>query len=316
MTPYPNLPYSHNGLKAFEAVARLMSFTLAANELNVTQSAVSRQVKQLEDDLGASLVVRKHRAITLTEQGLALSNTLRKNYQAVETLVASWKAPQRKRIVIKAALSYTTRVLMPKVRILNDRYPDYEIVIVPTIDEESSLHSSDYDLLIFSTRLKDRYGKEPGMIFLREEYMAPVCASSLLDDTFNTDSILTLPRLHSTLDHEDWRLWLEKNQAGKASRVRETTFYTLDLALSACLSGQGVTVTDLLLVLPELHEGYLQCPEGTHVEYSAWRYFCHYRQPSPVIDDLLLWLQSETQRDIEILNQLAQRHQWQGVIGS
>ena len=79
MTPYPNLPYSHNGLRAFESVARLMSFTLAADELNVTQSAISRQVKQLEDDLNASLVMRHHRTITLTLQGQELYLALRDN---------------------------------------------------------------------------------------------------------------------------------------------------------------------------------------------------------------------------------------------
>lgn len=91
MSPYNRLPYSHNGLKVFESVARLMSFTKAADELNVTQSAVSRQIKQLEDELKASLVIRKHRAIELTTQGKDLYEVLRKNYVALDSLIAQWR---------------------------------------------------------------------------------------------------------------------------------------------------------------------------------------------------------------------------------
>lgn len=81
MNLYSNIPYSHNALKVFETVARHMSFTSAAQELHVTQSAVSRQVKQLEDDLNASLVIRGHRSIQLTLKGQALFEVLGRNYQ-------------------------------------------------------------------------------------------------------------------------------------------------------------------------------------------------------------------------------------------
>ena len=116
MTPYPSLPSSHNGLKAFEAAARLMSFTLAAEELHVTQSAISRQIKQLEDELNASLVIRKHRAIELTVQGHDLYVALRESYGNIEAVIASWSEPEQKRIVIKATLSFASRVLVSKVR--------------------------------------------------------------------------------------------------------------------------------------------------------------------------------------------------------
>ncbi|WP_017109095.1 LysR family transcriptional regulator, partial [Vibrio tasmaniensis] len=196
MTPYPSLPSSHNGLKAFEAAARLMSFTLAADELNVTQSAISRQIKQLEDELNASLVIRKHRAIELTEQGHDLYVALRESYANIESVIASWSEPKQKRIVIKATLSFATRVLISKVRELNERYPDYEIVIVPVIEEDEAINSSEYDLLIFHTRFKKRYDNTPDITFLREEFMAPVCSTSLTNSASLTtqdtdlDSIL------------------------------------------------------------------------------------------------------------------------------
>jgi len=314
MTPYPNLPYSHNGLKAFEAVARLMSFTLAADELNVTQSAVSRQVKQLEDELNASLIVRKHRSIELTLKGLQLYKTLRDSYQSVESLLASWQEPERKRIVIKATLSYATRVLISKARELNERYSEHEIVIIPAIEEDECLNTPDYDLLIFHSRLRGHYQGQSDMFFLREEFMAPVCAASVAEGRPDIASILTLPRIHPTLDHQDWKMWLAEVKPEQTHPVRDMTFFTLDLALSACLSGQGATVTDLLLILPELERGYFCCPQGVNIQHSSWQYFCHQRTHSPEIDELIEWLKQDTEKDIRQLKRLAQQYQWQGVI--
>ncbi|CAK1705430.1 LysR family transcriptional regulator [Vibrio crassostreae] len=314
MTPYPSLPPSHNGLKAFEAAARLMSFTLAAEELHVTQSAISRQIKQLEDELNASLVIRKHRAIELTVQGHDLYVALRESYGNIEAVIASWSEPKQKRIVIKATLSFATRVLISKVRELNERYQEYEIVIVPVIEEDESINSSEYDLLIFHTRFKKRYDKAPDITFLREEFMAPVCSTSLTTKDTDLDSILTLPRLHPTLDHHDWKVWLADVESPPKKPVRNTSFLSLDMALSACLSGEGVTVTDLLLVQQDLQRGFLYCPKNAKIQHSAWTYFIHQRSHTPIINDLIEWLREETEKEIELLKALSHQNHWFGVI--
>ncbi|MEZ9838004.1 LysR family transcriptional regulator [Vibrio sp. 10N.261.52.C11] len=314
MTPYPSLPSSHNGLKAFEAAARLMSFTLAAEELHVTQSAISRQIKQLEDELNASLVIRKHRAIELTVQGHDLYVALRESYGNIEAVIASWSEPKQKRIVIKATLSFATRVLISKVRELNERYQDHEIVIVPVIEEDESINSSEYDLLIFHTRFKKRYDKAPDITFLREEFMAPVCSTSLPTKDTDLDSILTLPRLHPTLDHHDWKVWLADVEFPPKKPVRNTSFLSLDMALSACLSGEGVTVTDLLLVQQDLQRGFLYCPRNAKIQHSAWTYFMHQRTHTPIINDLIEWLREETAKEIELLKSLSHQNHWFGVI--
>lgn len=313
MTPYPNLPYSHKGLQVFESVARLMSFTLAASELHVTQSAVSRQVKQLEDDLNESLFVRGNRSIELTLKGQALYSALEKNYQSLESLLASWKENNQRRIVIKAALSYATRSLLPKIQQLNDKFPEHEIVVIPTMDEDASLYSSDYDLLIFNTRRAERYKSEPDIFPLRDEYMAPVYAQSLLPTPGEVEEIMQMPRLHPTLDHYDWSAWLRDSDYSSSNKARNTTFLSLDMALSACLSGQGVTVTDLLLVLHELEQGYLVCPKGAPIQLSAWKYFYHARSQSSVVEELVNWLVEETEQELDTLSTLAQHYGWLGL---
>ncbi|MFA0724667.1 LysR family transcriptional regulator, partial [Vibrio sp. 10N.222.49.E5] len=80
------------------------------------------------------------------------------------------------------------------------------------------------------------------------------------------------------------------------------------------LSGEGVTVTDLLLVLKELQRGFLYCPEHAKLQHSAWTYYIHQRTHTPVIDDIIDWLREETAKEIELLKQLALQYHWSGVI--
>ncbi|USD67100.1 LysR family transcriptional regulator [Vibrio sp. SCSIO 43136] len=310
MTPYSNLPYSHNALKVFESVARLMSFTKAADELHVTQSAVSRQIKQLEDELNATLVVRKHRAIELTAKGKDLYEVLRKNFHELETLFKRWQKPDKQRIVIKSSLSFATRILLTKVSELNERYPDYEIVIIPSIEENPELSSEDCDLLIINTLNYQRYINHPNVTFMRDEYMAPVYAKSLREDEISLDDVLVLPHLHATLDHLDWKLWFSQAELKGTKVGRDTVFFSLDLALSACLSGQGVTVTDLLLVLPELKRGFLACPEKIILQHSQWKYLCYQGNQSAIISEIYDWLMAQTRSERDQLRQLCDEMNW------
>ncbi|RTZ15543.1 LysR family transcriptional regulator [Vibrio aquaticus] len=310
MSPYSYLPYSHNALKVFEVVARVMSFTKAADELNVTQSAVSRQIKQLEDELSSSLILRKHRAFELTPRGQELFAVLRQNYHNLDLLLAQWKVPVKKRIVIKSALSFATRVLMPNVAMLNERYPEHEIVIIPAIEEDPDLAVEDCDLLIINSKNRERYLNKAGITVLREEYMAPVYAELLAEKSIEIHDLLEMPHLHATLDHQDWKFWLKNANLKGVKQGRDTVFYSLDLALSACLSGQGVTVTDLLLVLPELNRQFLKCPERISLQHSEWQYFCYQKNPSPIANEILEWLQAQTEQDVAQLKMLCDKFKW------
>ena len=310
MKSYPNLPYSHNSLKVFESVARLMSFTQAAQELHVTQSAVSRQVKQLETELDTALIRRKHRSIELTERGRDLFHVLRANYQDLQTLLEQWQRPVKKRLVIKSALSFATRVLIPKVMELNARYPDHEIVIIPSIDEDPDLQQEQCDVLILNTRQPERYRGQPKVTFLREEFMAPVYATGTHSEMQGLSEVLQMPRLHATEDHYDWQVWLSRLTEQYPTPSRDTSFLSLDLALSACLAGQGATVTDLMLVLPELKRGFLCTPIGSPIRSSAWQYFAYCPHSSAIANDLLMWLKAINQQEEQNLRALAELYQW------
>ncbi|WP_162062796.1 LysR family transcriptional regulator [Vibrio taketomensis] len=309
MKAYPSLPFSHNSLKVFESVARLLSFTHAAHELHVTQSAVSRQVKALETELNATLIVRKHRSIELTEKGMALFEVLRSNYLELEGLFEKWSAPEKKRLVIKSAVSFATRVLLPKLSELNERYPDYEIVIIPVFEGDWDLAREQSDLVILNTKQPKLYRGHPKATFLRDEYMAPIYTSVEGQSQKLLPEVLAMPRLHATDDHMDWKSWLSP-QDMLVTPSRHTSFVSLDLAISACLSGQGATVTDLMLVLPELERGFLRTPNMTPIRTSAWQYFAFMPQKSDIALDLLQWLQVLFEGEQARLHRLIEKYQW------
>ncbi|GAK88041.1 glycine cleavage system transcriptional activator [Vibrio ponticus] len=310
MKAYPNLPFSHNSLKVFETVARLLSFTQAAHELNVTQSAVSRQVKALEDEVNATLIIRKHRSIELTEKGMALFQVLRNNYLELQTLLEKWSQPEKKRLVIKSAISFATRILIPRVRELNERYPDYEIVIIPLIEGDWDLSAEQSDLAIINTRQPELYRGHPKATFLRDEYMAPIYTPSDEQSEKDIKQVLEMPRLHATDDHLDWHTWLNQEEGLAIKPSRDTSFISLDLAISASLAGHGATVTDLLLVLPELERGFLRTPNCAPVRSSPWQYYAYLPQQSEIALDLLTWLQQLFDQHLERLHRLADKHQW------
>ncbi|WP_194435249.1 LysR family transcriptional regulator [Vibrio fluminensis] len=310
MKPYPQLPFSHNSLKVFESVARLLSFTLAAHELNVTQSAVSRQIKTLEEEINSQLIVRKHRSIELTERGKALFEVLRSNYIELQALLEKWSLPEKKRLVIKSAISFATRILIPRVRELNERYPDYEIVIIPLIEGDWDLSHENSDVAIINTRQPELYRGHPKATFLRDEYMAPIYAPSDVQTFKSIKEVLEMPRLHATDDHLDWRAWLSQDEDIAVKPSRDTSFISLDLAISASLAGHGATVTDLLLVLPELERGFLRTPQNAPVRNSPWQYFAYLPQQSDIATDLLLWLQRLFEQELLRLEGLAQKYQW------
>ncbi|WP_413112847.1 LysR family transcriptional regulator [Thaumasiovibrio sp. DFM-14] len=311
MAPYTLLPHSHNGLKVFEAVGRHLSFTRAANELNITQSAVSRQVKQLEEQLNITLITRNYRSITLTTQGLQLLEVLSTSYHAIEHTISLWHQ-QPQSLTIRAATTFATRNLIPKLHELNALFPQHEIIIIPIMDEElSSPPRDDYDLLIFNTRSAHKYRNQANVTPLRSEFMAPVYSANLQLTDHTLATIHSLHRIHATLDHQDWKSWINHHRDITAHPCQQTTFSTLDMALNASLAGLGVTVTDLLLVLTELEQGFLLCPNGVAIQHSQWQYMAHTPHNNAAVKRLLEWVIQQIHLDSQRLHHLANQNNWQ-----
>lgn len=245
-----------NSLKAFEAAGASGSFTRAAELLNVTQSAVSRQVRQLEEQLGRPLLLRHHQRLELTDDGLMLLAELQQVFDRIEAVVRRIDtSPAQGRLRLNAPFTFARRWLMPRLSALRRALPDVDISLT-TCNQDTLEQSQHLDCAI---RFGD--GEWQGLhsqLLLRERHVA-VCSPGLLEK--HDHQLHTLPMLHvlasSNRRFNTWRHWLDAAGLGHVPHDRGIEFDMLDLAIDAAIRGAGITVADLHMVEDELACGRL-----------------------------------------------------------
>lgn len=245
-----------NALKAFEAAARNLSFTRAADELFVTQAAVSHQVKALEDFLGVKLFLRRNRALLLTAEGqtyyLELKEIFDHVLQATERLK---NATSRGQLTISLPPSFAILWFVPRLSRFRDSYPDIDVRI-RAVDEVDGSLTEDVDVAIYYGA-----GKWPGLkaFKLHNEYLIPVCSPLLL----NGKKPLREPRdlLNHTLLHDEtrnaWKDWFRLVGIDKDKGDNGPIFSHSNLALKAAVYGQGIALANNVLVKQEIEAGHL-----------------------------------------------------------
>lgn len=265
-----------NGLRVFEVAARHMSFTRAADELCVTNAAVSHQVKQLEEFLGLKLFDRNNNQLLLTGAGEnylpRIRDAFRSVQQATELLLSDTARPLR--IGVPAALG--SKWLVPRLfRFLNAN-PELRVEVV-TEPELQSLDS--LDLLI-----AERQSVEPGTVtelFATTGFL-PVCSPALAAQLDDLPSLLEHNLLHDRsaqrLAHlPTWRQWLEEVGLSESQARRSMGLSDTQLALQAAIDGQGVALGQQLLVEYDLAAGRLVSPFRTEVSLRL-SYYLMYRE--------------------------------------
>ncbi|KTT25055.1 LysR family transcriptional regulator [Pseudomonas oryzihabitans] len=263
-------------LRAFESASRQLSFTRAAQELNITQSAVSRHIKTLEQDLGCLLFERRGPSLKLTPTGLILAKDLSSAFadmQGVCDLVRSGRGCLR----LKAPSTLTMRWLMAAI----------EAYRVATGENRVQLTSvwMDIDFVDFRSEPYDcaviladgEFTSDCASVRLFDEWLVPVCAPRYQracggeDPIFGGDGLL-----HASHDCRDWRLWLDR--IGRLAEVNwhaGKRFETLDAGISAAVQGFGVAIGDLSLVQAQIASGQLVFANRTVVRsglsyYLVW----------------------------------------------
>lgn len=247
-------------LRAFEAAARHLSFKHAAAELSLTATAISHQIRQLEDRLGVQLFVRGTRRVDLTPAGQSLFPAVRESFDAMARAVQAVRPDARPRtLVLSTTMAFASRWLLPRLARLATARPDI-ILHLHTSDEPVDLHSGAAHLAI-------RYG--PGHyhglndVHLLPSRFAPVCAPGLrvhgLEDLervpligfewFRRDSVTP-----------DWPLWFERARC--AAVPRQLQFSDEVHAIQAAIAGQGIALVNLALATEELDAGLLCQPFG------------------------------------------------------
>jgi LysR family glycine cleavage system transcriptional activator len=253
-----------NWLRAFEASARLLNFTHAAEELNLTQAAISQQLKALESQLGTVLFKRLPRSLELTEAGMAYFPVVR---EAVERLAAAtdeiFGQGHKSVLTIRSSLVFFTHWIAPRLPRFRQLHPHVNLRIASNIWVDDS--ASDADLEI-------RYGQGrwPGMKAERLTWdtLVPVCSAHLPTAERPLEKPRDLARhelLHVLGYEEGWGYWLKKNGAESVDSSQGLQFDTLISALEVAELGQGVALARSSLVAHLLKSGRLVAPLDSHV---------------------------------------------------
>ena len=274
-----NLP-SLSALAAFEAAARHLSLTKAAEELNVTTGAVSRSVRLLEDEVGSPLFERRHRAVELTREGETLAAALRESFGRMATAFRQVKSSGRQaNVTVGTTMAMAHLWLMPRMGAFWNSNPD--IVVDHVIsDHPHGLDRPDVDLRI---RYGDGDWADEEAAKLYDDRIFPV-ASPAFARAYPMQSAADLTQLQLlSVEGIDWTwtTWSEflggMGEPGRRVNVRRFNSYVI--ALQAARSGQGVALGWESLVAPLIEAGSLvrvteaemPAPQSYFVTWSARR---------------------------------------------
>lgn len=248
-----------NALRVFEAAARHLSFTRAAEELNVTQAAVSHQIKGLEAHLELKLFRRLNRALLLTDPGQAYFPPVRDALDALAQATKRLGADEQVgRLTVSTLVSFAANWLVPRLGRYRTLNPEID-VRVTTSDFHVDFARQDVDLAI-------RYGRGgwPGLdaVRLMTEEVFPVCSPALLRGGPPLRAPSDLDRytlLHDEM-REDWRMWLMAAGALNIDADRGPGFSNSNLVIQAAIAGEGVALGRSVLVADDLAAGRLVRP--------------------------------------------------------
>lgn len=274
---------SLQALQALVEVARCGSFTRAAQTLCLTQSAVSRQIQQLESHFNVALFLRTSRSLRLTPEGeqvLASARSILEQLKALEERLAPQKRPFR----IRLHVSLAVRWLLPKLGDFYRKHPEVSLAI-ETVATEVVEPTSDSDAYIL-------YLPQPSnaadCLTLFEEALVPVCSPTLAGAPRSVDELLRFPLLHRSADRQAWIEWLAANDGKPLADYRHIPFNLDELALDAAARGLGVAVTDMTLAAESVERGVLVVPFGQPLRTGGVYSLC--LQPSAASHPACAWV--------------------------
>lgn len=288
-------------LRAFDAAARNLSFTRAAEELFVTQGAISQQVRQLEDYLGFKLFHRLPRQIHLTEEGVQLAHATSVGFSRIAHEIERLMRVEETGIVTVSVLqSFAVKWLVPRLGHFREAYPDIDVRIHAD-DRLVDLRTEGIDLAV-----RFGNGRYPNLtceLLMRDESF-PVCSPAYLathPPLREPGDIAGHQLLHDAtaiLDHPhaaDWELWLAGVGVSGIDLRRGLRFNSGDMVIQAALMGQGIGMARTSLAALDLAAGNLVRPFPQSVASNGAYYLVypeeHLRRPR--VQAFVDWLKSE-----------------------
>lgn len=300
-------PLSLTNLRAFEAVARRLNFSDAADELFLTQSAISRQIKSLEDELGVPLFVRGTRHVEVTQSGQQLLRVVDPWLPRLDASVRQIREQNsRRRVNITTFASFASLWLLPRIEAFQSRHPDIDIR-VSAHDVIADLDDPEVDLAL---RYISPQQAPPGSTRLFGEILTPVVSRQLMEQIRRGDAPpLATPAdlAQHTLAEEDdnkssteflsWRHWLaQQGQPGLQPRRWLYLNFTYQ-QVQAALAGQGVALARVALVFEALERGELVEPFGaagrTDSPFAYWLLVPPHQRSRPEVRQFCEWVTAQ-----------------------
>ena len=280
-------------LRTFEAAARLLSFKDAADELHVSATTVSNQIRKLERDWNCKLFIRKTRSVILTDTGRSLSTVVSKSFgqirQEIETHIS-----ESKRSLKVAVGPIFGRWIIPKINKFQKKYPEIDLVI------ENSPRITNAEMM--NSDIQVDWGEPDSWIglnstFLMEVTYSPVLSPKILNNfdlPKTAHDLIDLTLIHQ-YDYSEWSAWMRLNGESELNVESGIIIIDSNVALQAAINGAGVALGSFPFVEPEVASGILIKPFDIDLVPSRSYYILTKPQANPNPDILVFidWLKEE-----------------------
>lgn len=308
-------------LQVFIAIVEEGSFNKASGRLNLTQSAVSHRLKQLEEIAGIPLINRTTRYIKITDAGERLYNQSRLQLAEIERALSSLRSTADSPLSVTTISSLATKWLLPKLGHYNQKFPQQPLSVL-TDDKITDLHYKGIDAAIRLTNVKD---PSLHMTYICDEWVFPVASQSLLDNKptsqeqnrLSFEQLINQPELLFNFpwlldvvaekghDESSWHGWLKSQDLELPPNRTEQSFDRSDIALQAAAAGQGIAIARASLVQTDMLTMKLFQQVGRAVKMKYAYYFVcpHHKAEDPVIVNFRHWLVQELSQSVEQVRQ-------------
>jgi LysR family transcriptional regulator, glycine cleavage system transcriptional activator len=294
---------SLNALKAFEAAARHESFTKAAQELCVTQGAVSHQVKALEQELGFRLFQRERQRLAITEAGRSYLEVVRDAFDRLaagtERLLQRQKAGV---LTISTSPNFAAKWLVHRLGRFGELHPEVDLRV------SASMHHVDFAREDVDLAIRHGDGRWPGLHVsrLRAEALFPVCSPQLMNDRQRPLRAPADLKNHTLLhldNRDDWAKWLQAAGVETADVTRGLILNQASMVIDAAVDGQGVALARSALAAWDLIAGRLVRPFDLElpVPYAYWIVGPKATANLPKVAAFRDWLIGEAEADVRAL---------------
>jgi LysR family glycine cleavage system transcriptional activator len=290
---------SLQALACFDAAARHESYTRAAQELALTQSAVSRQIAALEVFLGVALFRRTRHGVALTPAGADYARQIAPRLQALErdTLDAMSRQGTAGTLALAAVPTFATRWLMPRLPALARAHPEL-VVHIETRTRPFLFADTGFDAALYSgTAEQVTNWAGTHATPLVEEEVVPVCAPALLGGRrqLPPGELAGLPLLQQSTRPEAWRQWFEAMGVDAPAALSGPRYELYSMTAAAAAHGMGVALVPRLLIEPELARGELvvACPRPLASGRCYWLVLPERGPERPAVAAFAAWLQAQ-----------------------